>query len=328
MSQPDLIDRLRETQLAAPPELRERVRLISAQAPVATRPRVTWRRSLVVLVPVAAAIIAGIALLPRDSKQGVQAERAIDTSPPSLSAAAGAAPAGAPILDYAATQRKTISPSATRIQKYSASLDLELRTPAAVADAARRAVAIATSLSGYQQTVTLRTATKTGYAHLVLRVPKGNVREAIRRLSALGTVTAENVSIADLEVQVNATDQRIARFRAQLAALQARPQTTELQHQIVALTAQIERLQRARAATVRSAHYATVELQLSTPGAAIPVQHKRNPLHGLGVAFHWAWIGAIYVLALGTPLLALVAALWLGTRGVRRRREEALLRWT
>jgi paraquat-inducible protein B len=218
-----------------------------------------------------------------------------------------------------------LAPSRTRLQRYSASLDVELRTPTAVAAASRRAVAIAAALSGYQQSVVVRTASKTGYADIVLRIPAANVREAIRRLSALGTITAEDVAIQDVQVQVNAADQRIAGLQTQLAALESQFQTTDIQRRIASLTAQIGRLQRARASTVRAAHYATVDLRLTTPQAPVPVHNRPGPLHGLGIAFHWAWIGAVYALALGAPLAALLVAAWLLTRAVRRRREDRLL---
>ena len=39
----------------------------------------------------------------------------------------------------------------------------------------------------------------------------------------------------------------------------------------------------------------------------------------------WIWIGAIYVLALGGPLVVLLVAIWLAARTLRRRREDALL---
>jgi hypothetical protein len=48
-------------------------------------------------------------------------------------------------------------------------------------------------------------------------------------------------------------------------------------------------------------------------------------LHGLGVAFRWIGIGAVYAFALGTPLVVVLALLWLALRTVRRRREDALL---
>ena len=181
------------------------------------------------------------------------------------------------------------------------------------------------SLSGYQQSVDLNAGGKTGYARIVLRVPRDNVRKAINRLSALGRVTSENVSIQDLQTQVNAGDQQIARLQRQLAALRAQPQTTTIERQIAALTARIQSLQRARAAAVRTAHYSTVSLQLTTPPRATPKTHKPGPLHGLGTAFHWIWIGAVYVLALGLPLLALLTGGWLLARSIRRRREDRLL---
>jgi Domain of unknown function (DUF4349) len=329
MSQPDLLDRLRDARPAAPPELRERVRLIAAQAPAAAPRRVTWRRALVVLVPVAAAVAAAIVFLPRGGRQSAPPpERTLAPSTASAPAAAGTAkiPSFAASAAGAAPQSLLPTPSAKRLQRYSATLELRLATPAAVSAAARRAVAIATSLSGYQQSVSLDAGGKTGYASIVLRIPRANVRKAIDRLSALGRVTSENVAIQDLQTQVGTTDRQIATLQRQLAALRAATQTTQIARQIATLTARVERLQRTRAATLRTVHYSTVSLRLTTPPPPTPKPHKPGPLHGLGIAFHWLWIGAIYVLALGTPLLALLAAIWFGARTIRRRREEALLR--
>src|SRR5215813_6822554 len=56
MSQRDLVAELRAAHVEAPSEVRERVRLIAAGAPAPPR-RITWRRALVVVVPVAAAIV-------------------------------------------------------------------------------------------------------------------------------------------------------------------------------------------------------------------------------------------------------------------------------
>ena len=59
MSQRDLVAELRAARVAAPPEVRERVRLIARSA---TPPRrvFTWRRALVVALPAAAAIAAAV----------------------------------------------------------------------------------------------------------------------------------------------------------------------------------------------------------------------------------------------------------------------------
>ena len=176
--------------------------------------------------------------------------------------------------------------------------------------------------------MTLNAGGKTGYADIVLRIPRGNVRTAISRLSELGRVTSENVSIQDLQVQVNTGATEIATLQRQLASLRAQPQTALIERQIATLIVRIESLQRNRAAAIRTAHYSTVSLQLTTPPPAVPKKHKPGPLHGLGIAFHWVWIGAVYVLALGTPLLALLAGIWFAARTIRRRREESLLRRT
>ncbi len=99
-----------------------------------------------------------------------------------------------------------------------------------------------------------------------------------------------------------------------------------MKKRISALTRQIEGLQRARADAIRRAHFATVELHLTTRKPTPHRPHENNgPLHGIGVAFRWIGIGAVYALALGAPLVGLALLAWLAARVVRRRREDALL---
>ncbi len=85
------------------------------------------------------------------------------------------------------------------------------------------------------------------------------------------------------------------------------------------------RLQRSEATTRLNAHYATVDLHLETPVVTVVTKHGHGPLHGLGVAFKWIGVGAVYAIALGGPFAVLLVLLWLGVRVVRRRRENALL---
>jgi len=87
----------------------------------------------------------------------------------------------------------------------------------------------------------------------------------------------------------------------------------------------IETLQRGEATTRRNAHFATVNLHLGTPLVTVVQKHKHGPLHGVGVALTWLGIGAVYALAIGTPVAVLLVLTWLGVRVVRRRRENALL---
>ncbi len=145
------------------------------------------------------------------------------------------------------------------------------------------------------------------------------------RLSQLGTITSEQVDVQDLQAGVDATARRIARLQRRLATLRAEPQTPERDRAIAAITAQVERLQRAEAATLRSAQLATLRLHVATPPAAQPAHQGHGPLHGIGTAAYWTAIGGVYALAFGIPLIAVSLLIWLIARTVRRRRVDALL---
>src|SRR5689334_25447592 len=87
MSQRDLVSELRAARVAAPAELRERVRSIAAAD---TEPRrwFTWRRAFVVAVPVAAAIAATVVFTRPASQErrAVHGEAAIARSAPDAAA--------------------------------------------------------------------------------------------------------------------------------------------------------------------------------------------------------------------------------------------------
>jgi hypothetical protein len=205
------------------------------------------------------------------------------------------------------------------------SLQLRVRNTQAVSDATKEAVSIARSLGGYPASLNVDAAGRTGYAHIVLRLPKEHVRQAVSRLSALGTIVGENVSIQDLQVQVDTTARKIKRLEQRLAYWQSQPQTEEAQKQVASFTAAIAKLKRGQAATIRAASLAKLSLELTARPAPAPVHQGHGPLHGLGVAFRWLGIGAVYALALAAPVLILVALFWLGARAVRRHRESELL---
>ena len=76
---------------------------------------------------------------------------------------------------------------------------------------------------------------------------------------------------------------------------------------------------------MRNAHYATVELHLTSAKTVVPAKHGHGPLHGVVVGLTWLGICALYTLAIGSPLVVLALLVWLAARIVRRRREEALL---
>ena len=323
MSRPDLLTELRGGRPAAPPELRERVLALSPAMP--RRRRLSWRLGVVVAFAAAVAVVTAVVV-----------SRGERRAQPTPELAAGAVTTRAQAKGYLGGTRDALAPSVThsavpapapgRLQNYRAYLEVRVPTANDVSSASQRAQAITRSLGGYVLAVTVDARGKRGSAELALRVPRQHVQEAVARLSQLGTVVAENVQVQDLQTQVNANDRLVDRLQKRLADLRAKEQTDDVQRQIAALTKRIQHLQRARATTVRESRYATIQLDVATKKAAA-AKHAESPgpLHGLGVAFRWIGIGAVYALALGTPFVVLVALLWLAARAVRRRREEALL---
>lgn len=322
MSQRDLVAELRGSRIAAPAELRARVRSIAAAGADSQARRFTWRRALVVALPATAAIAATIALTRPDPNQTaasdartqtyLQAEKSLVAPPIAQSGSAGAT---------------RLAPQTTpgRVQQYNAYLALRVPTADGVSDGVKRALRIAASLGGYPTSVHASSERKSASADLTLKVPRARVQTAITRLSALGTITSEQVDVQDVQAGLNAAERTIARLQARLATLRAAEQTDEVEAKIAALTTRIQRLQRNEAAKIRAAHFAAISLHLQTPAKAAPTHRGDGPLHGLGVALRWIGIGAVYVLVLGLPLVLLVALGWWTVRSLRRRRENELL---
>ncbi len=325
MSQRDLTAELRTARTTVPPELRERIRLIAAAEPESRRrglghpnialPNISWRRALVVAVPIAAAVAASVVLTrPSSHPTVVHGDVGTHFNASAPSAKRAAVPFGAATKSAGAA---AVAPSPKRLQSYGATLTLREANQRALSRATQKAQQVVGSLSGYARSITV----SGGTARLVLEVPRVHVQEALARLGKLGTIVGESVHVQDLQAGASATDRTIARLQRQLRTLRAQTQTPAVQRQVAAVTAHVQRLQRQQAATARKAHYATIDLRLATKQAAAPAPHRHGPLHDLGVAFRWTGIGLVYGLAFGVPL----ALLWLVVRWVRRRRDEALI---
>lgn len=295
MSQRDLVAELRAVRVRAPREVRDRVHLLAAEHPTRERRPFTWRRALVVAVPVAAAVAAAVVIT--RPEHHVTATRTVP-----LARVAHGAAVGAPATQLRAQKSLAIPAAPRRVQDVAASISLRVTS---ISDGVRRAVAIATSLSGYAASIHASTHGKNGTADLTLKVPRVHAQAAIDRLSKLGTVTAEQVDITDRQAGLNATDREIARLQKQLAKLRAQHAAVK---KIAALTAHIQRLQRGESSTRRTAHFATLGVHLSTPPA-----HAKSKSH-VWRDVAWAVLGA-----------AALALLLLAIRLARRWREYALL---
>jgi Domain of unknown function (DUF4349) len=306
MSQRDVLAELRSAQAAAPPELRARIRLIAAEA--APPKRSLRRRALLVLAPVALAAAAATAVV---------ATRPAHHTP---AAPAPFAARLAPQVQHGSAAIAVPAPSPKRVQRYAASLTLRVPTASAVSDGVKQALHLTALAGGHAASVHVAG----GSARLVLEIPRAKVQQTVARLSKLGTIVGEQVSIQDAQAGIAATDRTIAQLQRQLKTLRAQPQTTAVARRIAALTGRVEALQRSRANTIRTDHFAAVHVSLATSPAAVPARHH-DPLHGLAVAFRWLGIGLVYALALGGSVAALGLVLWLGARLLRRRRVDALL---
>ena len=305
MSQRDLVAELHGARIPAPAHVREHVRQIVAGAPAAPR-RFTWRRAFVVAVPAFAAVAAAVLITRPDSQQ-----TATPPAPVELQAQRGAVAKSFGGAGTATGTPDAIAPAPApgRVSRYGAFLSLRVKTANGVSNGVKRALRVATSLGGFSTSVHASTEGKAATADLTLRIPRAHIQEAISRLSALGTITGEQVDVQDL---TSPAERRRPHDRAAAEAARDTPcrdadrrrprddRRRHRAHRAAAAAAGHDRARRSlrnRAAAPRDA-------------AHRPTKHGHGPLHGLGVAFHWIGIGAVYALALGAPLLLLIGLAW------------------
>ena len=302
----------------APQPLRVRV--------LALEPRRTPPRRLVLVIAVALVAAIAAAVVDGVVSSGPPAKRAVAV-PPQVYAKAPSVGAG----------RVRLNPlvpsigSAARLQQYEASLDLRVKDASATATAATR---VATALGGYAQSVTYSSSTRS--ASLVLRVPVANVKAALARLESLGTVVSQNLSVTDLEHDLQLESAQIAQLRRSIAALEAAltsPSLPDAQRVILrirlanAKRALSQRLH-ARSGTIAAGTTARISLDLETKASVVPVPHHRGRI-GRMVHSAVGFLGlegmvVLYALIVASPL-ALVAALLWSLREARRRRDDRLV---
>lgn len=343
-----IVRELRAGTPGAPPELRERVRRVAAPP---ARMGLFWNRgrgwrAAFVLAPAVLCVIgAGAAvygLAQRDdSVQGVglRAERfgaqARDqeeaATVPRLAPRRTALPA--PLAKDSTAN--SLSPfTSGRVRDVAATLRLRVPNADRLSDAAGDAMQITRTLGGYVAYVDVDTAGKSGRATLTLRVPVGRVQDAIVRLSDLGTIVGQHVSISDRQVEVDRLARRIGSLRVAIARTQVAlanagspEERARLQLQLERQRGLLNRLTRQRGGIVREASFARIDMAIVTGksrSAAAPGPFERaarDALHFLAVA----GAAAVFVLIVLSPLLLLAALLALALRSRRRRIEERLL---
>jgi Domain of unknown function (DUF4349) len=301
---------------------------------LALEPRRAPSRKLVLVLAVALAIAVAAAIVHALVSSGLnkQGARLYRNTPSAVKALAPAQVAGGPDAGQAHVRGAipAIGGASTRLQHTEATLELRVKD---VASATTRGTQIATALGGYAQSVNYSSG---GSAFLELRVPAQNVRTAISRLTQLGAIVMQNLSVTDLEHDLQLESAQIAELRRTITALTAavrNPSLPDAQRVILQIrlaNAKRSLAQRlhARTGTIAAGTNATISLTLSTKAAVVPVLHHRGRL-GRMVHSAVGFLGlegttVLYALIVVSPI-ALVAALLWSLREARRRRDERLV---
>jgi hypothetical protein len=329
-----LIRELRTSLPPAPPELRERVRVLREPEP--RRRQFGWRPVLVV-VPLALAF-AGAALLGGRGGGGTDEDSA---------GSAVEAPAAVQTTEAFRAQQDTARSSApaaggvdaladtARAQEWDVTLELRVRDNDRLSEASADAIRTTRSLGGHVVSSNVSTEGSSGRSDLVLRVPTSRIQDAIAQLSALGTITAQNVQVQDRQDDLDRLARRIDALRVQIAQLNLRLRTEsldeatrlrlELQRQ--RLTSQVNAATAQRRGVQREVAMAEVRLGIHTGRSAVAAPEGRiegaagDALHVLSLA----GAAAVFLAIVLSPLLALGVLAFFLRRAHRRRTEERLL---
>jgi hypothetical protein len=349
MSGPDLIDErfddlvheLRSGDATASPELRQRVRAIaqgSTSSPPAARFGFRRRRVALALIPVAAVLAAAVGVGVFDSgttskPEANGASRGLVSPPRSL-------PATSPSRDQASksaglfANTSPLPPSGSRAQIYA--VDLELRVNS-LSSTTKQAIQLTRNWGGYVVTVDYGSGQKSGTAYLVLRVPIVKVQTAMAKLSALGTIADEHVSIQDVQGQLNRRFSQMRDLKATIAGLRAKLTDTSLatstraffQATLARRLAQLAELQSRQTAQKARASFATLSLDLEAKKAAAFAPSRPGKigqaLHNIGRVLVAEAEILLYILLIGAPFIVLAALIFGGLRTLRRRSEDELL---
>jgi hypothetical protein len=323
----------------APETLRRRV---LALEPKPRRVSLPSRRLVLVALPAAIALAVGAAVVrgivgSRTASPTTTVERVVVGAPalkPDLRHAA--VPGAAVASGGSDAQLKAAAPTTPsgRLQHTDASIQVRVPDTDSLADATTRATRIATSLGGYAQSVNYETPRSGGGVSTIeLRVPAQNVKAALTRLAALGTLVSQELSVNDLEQRLQTQSEQIAQLRRRVAALRdALRDTTLPEAQRVLVGIRLAESKRAlaqrlnsRKGTISAGANARISLVIGTEKAIAPVPHERGRigrmLHSAVGFLALEGVVALYVLIVVSPLVLLGALVW----AWRRRSIERLL---
>jgi hypothetical protein len=342
----EIVRELRGVRIEAPQRLRERVRELARQEP---QPRlidrvraVPVRRTLLVLAPVALAGVVAAAVVHGVTSSGPRSVKAAP-APVLRSVLEPSRPHeqhGTALTDKAGAQGFAPAvPAPARLTDYNASIQIRVSDHDALTHATADAMRIARLLGGYVFSVDYTTpAGRPGNAYIQLRVPVGRVDDAMIRLSQLGTVLNQEVSMQDLQHVLERENERLASLRRTIRRLELALQDPSLPaHERVLLQirlddakAALHRATRARRGTIRQGSTAKVALQLTTQKPLAPTKGSHSGRFGRAVHSSLSFLAGAGAVALAalivlSPFALLAAFAVAGVRFRRRREEQRLL---
>jgi hypothetical protein len=227
-------------------------------------------------------------------------------------------------------------PLADRAQDIDMWIDLRVSDADKVSSASQDAVRITRELGGVVTSSTVDTRGTQGRAQLTLRIPVGNLDDAVFRLTQLGTVTAQRTNTQDLQAPLDRVSRRIAELRSKIRIELARLASGQLSAaEELAARIHLENLcrnldfaKRSRASIVGKTSMADLTFRLATgaPGAveksesgvAGAVDQAADFLRGAGAV-------AVFLALVLSPLIVLAILAWLALRARSRRIEARLL---
>jgi hypothetical protein len=257
---------------------------------------------------------------------------------PRLAPAVGAAPTFQSAAGAGGAATAVPPPSPTRLQRYEASITVRVGGDGKLSRATTAATNVARSLGGYAASVVYRTPQeRPGEAFLELRIPTARVQQALARLSSLGMLVQQRISVQDLQHDLEVEAAQIAQLRREVALLVAAlksPTLTPLER--IELRLKLGGARRALAerthaqrATIAEGTLARVSLVLTAAPRAQGVPHRESRVHRmLGSAVSFLGLEGtvlLYALIVVAPFVPIVALVSWGLAARRRREERRLL---
>jgi hypothetical protein len=340
-SSPDLIHELRASRPSAPVHLRARVRELAAEQPAQPRwtaRRFSLRRSALVVVPAAVALAiaaAGVVGLTRPGEASTESLRQEATAPRVFEPYTGTSKSPSLPPRLATGTGAADAATGPRAQRVSATLTVEVRDSNAVSRAAQDALDLTRSLGGYVVSSSVTTGEQ-GNASLTVRVPVARVQDAITGLSGLGRIVSQQVTVGDLQEQLDQLEHSRASFVEQITRITARLESENLDAET---TAALEARRRALRGALRSvraliagtnaeARMSTIQLSIVTPdssGAVVPGSRIDRTIDEALNVLAWEGVVALGTLIVLAPFALVGLAVWVGRRVYRRHEEERLL---